>query len=127
MHEIYNFLSKIIPSVNDKNKFIENYKKILISITPVVPHLANECLEQIGVNDELKWPQVKKEYLSLKSINIVVQINGKKRDLLITNKSLDEKELLKLINNSEKINKFLKNQEIKKTIYVKDKLINLII
>ena len=127
MHEIYNFLNKIIPNVNDKNKFIANYKKILISISPVVPHLANECLEQIGVNDELKWPQVKEEYLSLKSTNIVVQINGKKRDLLITDKSLEEKELLKLINNSEKINKFLKNQKIKKTIYVKDKLINLII
>ena len=127
MHEIYNFLNKIIPSVNDKNKFIANYKKILISTSPVVPHLANECLEQIGVNDELKWPQVKEEYLSLKSTNIVVQINGKKRDLLITDKSLEEKELLKLINNSEKINKFLKNQKIKKTIYVKDKLINLII
>ena len=127
MHEFYNYLNKIIPNISDKNKFIENYKKILITISPIVPHLSNECLEQIGMNTELSWPSIKKEYLSLKSLNIVVQINGKKRDLLSVDKSLDEKEVLELINNNEKINKFLANKEIKKTIYVKDKLINLII
>ena len=31
MHEIYNYLNKIVPKINDKNKFIENYKKILKS------------------------------------------------------------------------------------------------
>ena len=127
MHEIYNYLNKIIQKINNKNRFIENYKKILISIAPVVPHLANECLEQIGMNNELSWPKIKEEYLSIKSFNIVVQINGKKRDLLNVDKSLQEEEVLKLISNNEKINKFLANKEIKKTIYVKDKLINLII
>ena len=127
MHEIYNYLNKIIQKINNKNRFIENYKKILISIAPVVPHLANECLEQIGMNNELSWPKIKEEYLSIKSYNIVVQINGKKRDLLNVDKSLQEEEVLKLISNNEKINKFLANKEIKKTIYVKDKLINLII
>ena len=127
MHEIYNYFSKIILNVNNKNKFIENYKKILISIAPVVPHLASECLEQIGINGEISWPEIKEEYLSVKNLNIVVQINGKKRDLIITDKSLSEEEILKVIKKSEKINKFLDNNEIKKTIYVKDKLINLII
>ena len=127
MHEIYNYLNKIVPNINNKNKFIENYKKILISIIPVVPHLANQCLEEIGINSELSWPKIKEEYLSIKSLNIVVQINGKKRDLVKVDKSLQEKEILKLISNNEKIKKFLANKEIKKTIYVKDKLINLII
>ena len=127
MHEIYNYLNKVISSVNDKNKFIENYKKILISIEPVVPHLANECLEQIGISREKNWPEIKKEYLLIKTLNIVIQINGKKRDVLNTDKSLNEEEILILIRKSEKINKYLDNNEIKKTIYVKDKLINLII
>ena len=127
MHEIYNYLNKVISGVNDKNKFIENYKKILISIEPVVPHLANECLEQIGISREKNWPEIKKEYLLIKTLNIVIQINGKKRDVLNTDKSLNEEEILILIRKSEKINKYLDNNEIKKTIYVKDKLINLII
>ena len=127
MHEIYNYLNKTISKVNNKNKFIENYKKILISIAPVVPHLANECLEQVGIIGDLNWPEIKKEYLSVKAKNIVVQINGKKRDLLIIEKSLQEEEVLNLIKKNHKIKKFIDNKKIKKTIYVKDKLINLII
>ena len=127
MHEIYNYLSKIVSKIGDKNKFIENYQKILISIAPVIPHLANECLEQIGLVGELNWPEIKKEYLLVQSKNIVVQINGKKRDLFIIEKSLQKEEVLKLVKKSDKLKKFLDNKEIKKTIYVKDKLINLII
>ena len=127
MHEIYNYLNKIITNVNDKDRFIKNYKKILISISPVVPHLANECLEQLEANNELSWPEIKEEYLTVKSLNIVVQVNGKKRDLLSIDKSLQKDDILKLLSKNEKINKFINNKEIKKTIYVKDKLINLII
>ena len=58
---------------------------------------------------------------------MVVQINGKKRDLLNVNKSLEEQEILNLVKTSKKVEKFLENKEIKKTIYIKDKLINLIV
>lgn len=127
MHEVYNYLNKIVPTVKDKNRFFENYKKILLSMAPVIPHLASECLLQIGVSGNLNWPEIKKEYLLIKSLNIVVQINGKKKDLLSTDKSLEEKEILELVRKREKVSKFLENKGIKKTIYVKDKLINLII
>ena len=127
MHEIYNYLNKILVNINNKSKFIENYKKILIIIAPVVPHLANECLEQIGISGELNWPEIKQEYLKIKSLSIVIQINGKKREVINTDKSLNEEDVLKLVRNNEKIIKFLDKNEIKKTIYVKDKLINLII
>ena len=75
----------------------------------------------------MNWPEIKKEHLSVRSKNIVVQINGKKRDLLVIEKSLLEAEVLNLIKKSDKIKKFLDNKKIKKTIYVKDKLINLIV
>ena len=127
MHEIYNYLNKTVPNIYDKNKLLENYRKILISIAPVLPHLANECLERIGMSGELRWPEINKEYLEIKSLNIVVQINGKKRDLLNIENSLNEEELLKLIYKSDKIKKFLEGKKIKKTIYIKDKLINFII
>ena len=127
MHEIYNYLNRIVLKIKDKNRFFNNYKKILISISPVVPHLANECLEQIGENNDLNWPEIKEEYLSKKSLNVVIQINGKKRDLLCIDKSVHEDEILKLIYKNEKIKKFLENRKVKKTIYVKDKLINLIV
>ena len=57
----------------------------------------------------------------------MIQINGKKKDLISVNKEMNEEELLKHIINNEKISKLLKSEKIKKTIYIKNKLINLII
>ena len=43
------------------------------------------------------------------------------------NKDINEKDLLLEIKNNGKINKFLKDKEIKKSVYIKNKLINLIV
>ena len=45
MHEIYNFLSKEIKNISNLDKFKKNYTKILKIISPVIPHLASECLK----------------------------------------------------------------------------------
>ena len=54
-------------------------------------------------------------------------MNGKKRDILNSSKSLSEADIIKEIKNIEKLKKFFTGKEIKKTIYIKDKIINLII
>ena len=51
----------------------------------------------------------------------------KKRDLMNFNKDINEQDLLIEIRNNEKLKKFLNNNKIKKSIYIKNKLINLII
>ena len=94
---------------------------------PIVPHLANECLTEISNNKIHSWPVVDKKYLKSKSINIVVQINGKKRSLIETEKSLEEKDLIKIIKKTEELQKFLEKKDIIKSIFIKDKLINLIL
>ena len=43
------------------------------------------------------------------------------------NISLDENEILELAQKSDKCSKYLKNKEIKKTIYIKNKLMNILI
>ena len=44
-HEVYSALNKIILNKIEKRQLIENYKKILIAINPVIPHFSNECME----------------------------------------------------------------------------------
>ena len=44
-HEIYNFFNKISEKQQNFENLKENYKKILIVMMPVIPHMANECLE----------------------------------------------------------------------------------
>ena len=96
-------------------------------MTPIIPHFANECLEQLDANDKNIWPDVEKNLLEKIEYNIVIQINGKKRDLLKLNKEHNEKEILEKVMKSEKCFKYMESRKIKKTIYVKNKLLNVII
>jgi leucyl-tRNA synthetase len=105
----------------------ENYEKILIVMTPVIPHISNECLEKINVKEKISWPIVKKDLIEDDIVNIVVQVNGKKRSIISVEKNLDENILMQKIKQDKLIDKYTENKEIIKTIYVKDKIINVII
>ena len=70
---------------------------------------------------------VEKEYLEEKDVNIVIQINGKKKSLIKIEKNLNDKKLLENIKKDKKISVFLENKSILKHIIVKNKLVNLII
>ena len=94
---------------------------------PIIPHFASECFDQLNINNNYKWPDVESGLLEKKKFHIVIQINGKKRDLLTFNQELDERQILKEIMKSENSLKYLKKGQIKKTIYIKNKLINIII
>ena len=126
-HEIYNFLNKALSKEDWGNNFIDNYLKILKVMTPVIPHFTNECIGNLISEKELEWPKIDKKYLNIEKYTIVVQINGKKRGLIETEQQLDQIELLKDIKNKTDINKFFIEKEISKVIFIKNKLINIIL
>ncbi|MDC1192037.1 leucine--tRNA ligase [Candidatus Pelagibacter ubique] len=125
-YEMYNFLIKEIDKPIKKEILIENYKKILILMNPFIPHFSNECLNTINEN-KINWPKISKKDLIEENINIVVQINGKKRTILNVKRDVVEKEILEIIKTNLEIEKFLKNQTIKKSIFVPNRLINIIL
>ena len=126
LYEMYSFLIKQIEKTYSKHTLIENYEKILIAMTPILPHFANECLSIIKAKN-FKWPNYDVAMLKEENINIVIQINGKKRGLVRTMPNITEEKLLELIKNDEKIIKYIDQKKIKKKIYIKDKLLNIII
>ena len=65
--------------------------------------------------------------LKEETINIVIQINGKKRGLIQTRPNIAEEKLFEIIKNDEKIIKYFEQKKIKKKIYIKDKILNVII
>ena len=127
MHEMYSFFSKKLTESFMPETLIKNYSKILIAINPIIPHFSNECLEMLKIKGEINWPTYEKKYLEEDHVNIIVQINGKKRGLIKTKKNIIEQDLLNYIMNDEKITKYLKDKKIQKQIYVKNKIINLIL
>ena len=126
LHETYNFLNKEIDKTDIKD-LEENYAKILILMFPILPHLISECMKDIKKNDDISWPIVQKEYLEEKYVNIVIQINGKKKSLIKVEKNLNEKKLLETVKKDKRIQNFLEKKNIFKHIIIKNKLVNLII
>ena len=127
LHEMYSFLIKEINKGYQGKTILENYKKILITMIPIIPHLSNECLKIIKVNDKVKWPSYDEKQLEESTSLIVIQINGKKRGIINTNSKVTESEIMSLIRKDQKLSKYLKGNKIKKQIYIKNKLINIII
>ncbi len=126
LHETYNFLNKEVENLDTKD-LEKNYSNILILMFPILPHLVSECLEDVKKENVISWPLAQKEFLEEKYVNIVIQINGKKKSLIKIEKNLDDKVLLENVKKDTKISNFLENKSIFKHIIVKNKLINFIV
>ena len=126
-HEIYSFFKKIAENNNNFKNLKDNFEKILISISPIIPHITSECLEKFNDKLKIEWPIVDKHYLINENCEIVVQINGKKRNIFSINKNKNENEVKEYIEKNMLISKYLINKKILKTIYVQDRLINYIV
>ena len=128
LYETYNFINKYLNNdeINSKN-LLQNYTKILKIISPILPHVVAECIKDLKINEELSWPKIDEKYLTKEIINIVIQINGKKRSIIEANTNISEKDLINKAKQDSQILKYLKDKNIFKTIYVKNRLLNLII
>ena len=111
-----------------KQKILEN---ILLMLNPFVPHITSELWILIRENSDINniaWPKVDKSALVQDEIKIVVQVNGKLRGNMIISNQLTEDEIKEKSIGVDTVKKFInKEDEIKKIIYIKEKLINIVI
>jgi len=127
-HELYASLTKIIKNSNyTQLTLLENYSKILITMSPVIPHFTQECLKMLKIQKELTWPKSIKDLVTKNFINYVIQINGKKKAIIEGARDISEDKLLQMIKNKSLIEKYLGGKNIKKKIFVPNRLINIII
>tara|TARA_B110000003_G_scaffold186356_1_gene185259 strand:- start:51272 stop:53725 length:2454 start_codon:yes stop_codon:yes gene_type:complete len=111
-----------------KQDVLEN---ILLMLNPFVPHITAELWSLIskdGDIDNMMWPKVDKSALIQDEIKIVVQVNGKLRGNMIISNDESESEIKQKAIKTEYVKKFIGNgSEVKKIIYIKEKLINIVI
>jgi leucyl-tRNA synthetase len=128
IHEFYGSFSKKNLSIYSSKNLKENYQKILTVLLPIIPHFANECIQLLGLKENIKWPSIDVKSLILENINYVIQINGKTREVIKKEKDLSKDNLIKIIKANNKLNKYIENETpIKKVIFIPNKLINLIV
>jgi leucyl-tRNA synthetase len=108
-------------------KQLEAFLKIL---SPFAPHISEEFWQKLGHKKSIifeEWPKYDPRLIVEEEINLVVQVNGKVRDTIKVKTDISEEEAKKVALESEKVKKWIEGKEIKKVIFVKGKLINIVI
>ena len=102
---------------------------VLVLLFPFVPHITSELQEMIGKGSGLidnSWPVYNELYVQEDQITIAVQINGKLRDTCPVERDLEEASLKEIVFSLEKVKKHIEGREIRKTIVVPNKLVNIV-
>ena len=109
---------------------IDTIRSFIIIMNPFMPHLAQELWELIGETNELTyqaWPDYDKDLAISDEIVIPIQINGKRRSEIPISANESESEVISKAKSDDKIASYLKNTTIIKEIYIKGKILNIVI
>jgi len=121
--EFVNFL-------NTEDKIAKNvWETFLKLLAPYAPFISEELWSNLGYSDSIhlqKWPEFDASLLQDEKITIAVQVNGKVRGNIEISKDAEESEALSLAKEDANVNKYL-TEEIKKVIYVKGRILNIIV
>ena len=98
-------------------------------IQPYAPHVAEELWQRLGHERlwEQPWPEADPALLESETFELVVQVNGKVRDRFEVSADLPEEELVARATASPKVQAQLNGKQIRKTIVVPRKLVNLVV
>ena len=129
--EIVNAISKFnVNSKEDEHAISECLLILIRVIEPMIPHLAEECWSLVGGQSSLTnepWPEINNKYLEDDEATVVIQINGKRRGEVVVSKEASEEDIYNEIQNIKNIKDALSGKNILKSIYVPNKILNIVI
>lgn len=128
--ELVNFMQNFNPD-NEKEKalFAYSLEKLIILISPIVPHIANELWEITGHKDiveEQRWPAYDEKALQKDVVTVAITVNGKLRDAVEVEVDATKESVFEKAKQSQKVKRHIEGKNIKKVIFVKNKLINIV-
>ena len=113
-----------------KFSFAAALSDLLLVLAPFAPHITEELWHDIGNKDSIhlqNWPKYDVKLTQSEKVKLVVQINGKLRDLIEAENNLTDEQIQQLAMNSEKVKPHLSGKTLKKVIVVKNKLVNFVV
>ena len=99
-------------------------------LSPFAPHITEELWQKMGHDKTITfqpWPGYDESKLQKNMVTIVGQVNGKVRSKIEVETGTPDDEIIKLMKENEKMNKFLDGKEIVKEIFIKNKLVNIVV
>jgi len=130
--ELVNLFTKKQSELNVSHKLKKQViNSILLLLNPFAPHITKELWININPNssiDQQEWPKVDQSALIKNEVKIVIQVNGKLRGNMVISTDNNEEKVKNMAIKNEEVKKFISNSvEIKRIIYIKNKLINIVI
>lgn len=104
------------------------FEVLLLLLAPIAPHLSEELWQRFGHKESIfknPWPIYDPKLAKAVEIELVIQVNGKLRDKIKVSADITEDEAKAISQDSEKVKKHISGK-IKKIIFVKGKLINIV-
>lgn len=127
-------ISSLMVLVNEmeKREKLERklYEKLILLLAPMAPHLAEEIWDILGHKKSIfkeKWPSYQPELVKEETFQLIVQVNGKVRDIILAPLGISKEEAQNLALKSEKVLKWVSKEKIKKVIFVENRLINFVV
>ena len=119
-------------SLDEEDKTVMSFAIIALIklMSPVAVHLTEDAWHELGATTSIhneSWLEWDENLAKASKITLVVQVNGKLRDKIEVDESLEQEELKEIALSSEKIKEFTTGHEIIKTIVVPKKLVNIVI
>ena len=118
--------------INDSSKFCidEAIVFILKMLSPIAPHICEHLWRKFEYDDktiESWWPRFEIELLEVEEFELIIQVNGKVRGRAIIEKNKSQDEIENIASQLENVKAHIGDKDIKKSIFIKDKLINFVI
>ncbi len=127
-------VAAIMEFINEatKEEYLESKIKVDLAklLSPFAPFISEEIHEMKGGTCSILdsgFPEGYEKYKEIATIEVPVQINGKMRGKVEVNKDAGEEEILENAQKDRKLSKYLDGKNIVKVIYIKDKIMNIII
>jgi len=120
----------VLDKADKKTVSKDSIKKMVILIAPFMPYVAEELWELLGENfsvHEQMLPEVDMSKLTRSEIEIPVQFNGKLRGKIKISREITEEDIVNSVKSDTELQKYLEEKEIAKVIYIKEKILNIII
>jgi leucyl-tRNA synthetase len=105
-------------------------RRLFLLLAPIAPYISEEMYSKYGDKDSVfleDWPKYDPEGIVEDKYTLIVQVNGKLRAKIDVNKGIEQDEALSLAREVKNVDRFFENAEPKKIIFVKDRLLNIVI
>src|SRR5690625_3137073 len=108
----------------------EAVSSLLLLISPIAPHLAEELWERAGFEGSVhlqEWPDYDEAALVMDTVSMAVQVNGKVRGQVEVPASASKEQVLEIAKSQENVARYLEGSELVREIVVPGRLVNLVI